>query len=124
MDKEQKTDEEKITEIKSKIEGYIYNLADEKDVQVQIEKQLEGLNFTREHKLSKTDVIDFFREEDGFGIEVKVKGQATAIFRQCKKYCSYDEVKTFILVTSKSMGFPEYIEEKPCYYISLSRGML
>ena len=110
--------------IKARIEGYSYNLADEKDVQSQIEKNLKGLDFTREYRLSKEDIVDFLRVDDGIAIEVKIKGQATAIFRKCKKYCSYDKVKVFILVTSKSMGFPQDIEGKPCYYISLSRGML
>lgn len=113
-----------IKEIKQAIEGVSYNLADEKEMQEAMYENLKELGFVREYRLQKGQIIDFYRESDGIGIEVKVKGQVTAIFRQCKKYCKNEKISIFILVTAKSMGFPVEIEGKSCYYISISKSML
>ena len=114
--------EETIKKIKESIEGRIYDLSDEKATQAQIEQLLSEFEVSREHRLSQHHVVDFMI--DGVAVEIKVKGQATAILRQCEKYCSFDEVKALVLVTGRSMGFPEELNGKPCYYISLSKGML
>lgn len=114
--------EEIVQKIKERVEGRIYDLSDEKATQQQIEEALSDMNISREYRLSATHVVDFLVE--GLAVEVKVKGQATAILRQCESYCEYDDVKGLLLITSRSMGFPEEINDKPCYYISLSKGML
>lgn len=101
------------------------NLATEallkKDMAVLFAKHL-GVIFAEEYPLDPKSRLDFFL--DGIAIEVKIKGSAKAIYRQCERYCGFDEVKTLILVTNRPMGFPEELCGKPCYVISLGKGWL
>lgn len=100
-------------------------LKDEKAVQEGIEVVLDshGFDFKREVKLSQKDIVDFMLA-DGVAVEVKLQGQARAIFRQCERYCEHEQVKALVLVTAKTMGFPPEIKGKPAYFVSLSSGWL
>jgi hypothetical protein len=101
-----------------------FPLEREKDTQVAIEKKFTeaGIIFNREHKLDLVNIPDFFI--DGTAIEVKIKGNAKQIYRQCERYCKFDDVKNLILVTNRSMGFPKEINDKPCYFINLGKAWL
>lgn len=114
--------EELVSKIKDIVSGIIYDLSNEKSTQKTIGELLKDLNVESEYRLSNKDIVDFFIE--GLAIEVKVKGNAVAILRQCERYCEHEQVKGLLLITSRSMGFPKEINGKPCYYISLSKGML
>lgn len=116
--------ENKIKEIFSCLEGFPFSVHDEKRVQAEMEELfLEAkINHSREHQLKPNGIIDFMF--DGIGVEVKVKGSVEAIYKQCVRYCEHDDVKALVLVTARSMGFPEEINGKPCYYFSLSRALL
>lgn len=77
----------------------------------------------KELSLDKDNIIDFF-VYDGIGIEVKIKGSKREIFRQCTRYCEFDEIKSLILITNLSMGFPEQINGKDCYVFKLGNAWL
>jgi hypothetical protein len=112
------------SKIKELLAGYRFDTSCEAILQAQIEKvfQDSGAPYQREVRLSARDRIDFML--DGIGVEVKIKGQAKEIFRQCQRYCTYDQITAIVLVTGRSMGFPETIEGKPCYYHNLGRNWL
>jgi hypothetical protein len=83
------------------------------------------LEFTPQVCLGKTieSRIDFMFP-DGLGIELKIQGSARSIYDQCLRYCKYEQVKSLLLVTSKSMGFPKEINGKPTFIFNLSKGWL
>lgn len=101
-----------------------FPLEKEKETQAAIENKFNeaGILFNREHHLDPTNIPDFFI--DGTAIEVKIKGNAKQIYRQCERYCQFEDVKNLILVTNRSMGFPKEINGKPCYFINLGKAWL
>ncbi len=96
----------------------------EKELQAEIEKLFiqSGIKYEREYRLDANNIPDFFI--DGVAIEVKIKGSKKAIYKQCERYCGFDQTKALLLVTSRSMGFPQQINGKDCYYYSLSKNWL
>lgn len=101
-----------------------FNLTNEKQTQADIEKVFveNNVNFKREHYYDKKNIVDF--KVENVAVEVKIKGTAMNIFRQCERYCSFDEVHFLILLTNKSMGLPKEINGKPCYVFNLSKAWL
>jgi len=98
----------------------------EKETQKVIEERfLENeIPFIKEHRLDAQNIPDFFIDTEGIAIEVKVKGNAKKIYKQCERYCKFDSVKKLILVTNKSMGFPKEINGKDCYFINIGKAWL
>lgn len=107
------------------LSSHRFNVSSEDILQAQIAEAFDaaGFNFKREYRLSGQDRIDFL-VGDGIGVEVKVGGSPMAIHRQCKRYCTHDQIQSLILVTSRSMGLPEQIEGKDCYVHLLGRSWL
>ena len=101
-----------------------FNLSNEKLTQGQIEKELtlDRIVFYREKRLSETDKPDFMIGD--IAIEVKLKGSAAEIFRQCERYCSYSEVRVLILMCSRPMGIKGEINGKPIYLIDMGKSWL
>ncbi len=101
-----------------------FPLVVEKETQAAIEQRFieNEIEYSREHKLDEQNIPDFFIE--GIAIEVKIKGTAKQIYRQCERYCKSDEVRKLILVTNRSMGFPKSINGKDCYFINLGKAWL
>lgn len=104
-----------------------FPLQNEKMLQGEIEAHLRATlhweaKILREFTLGPKDIIDFLIAD--IGIEVKVKGGKRAIYRQCVRYCQYDNIQSLILVTNISMGFPEQINNKNCYVVNLSKAWL
>ena len=101
-----------------------FPLVVEKETQAAIEQRFKenDIEYSREHKLDEKNIPDFFI--DGIAIEVKIKGTAKNIYRQCERYCQFDEVRKLILVTNRSMGFPKEINGKDCYFINLGKAWL
>jgi len=99
-------------------------LHDEKQTQAQLETvfQSAGLNIKREHRLSSSDIPDFII--DGVVVEVKIKGQRTAFFRQLERYLAHDEVLGLVLATSRSVNIADNFRGKPVRVASLSKGWL
>lgn len=110
--------------IKESLSHKRFTLSNEKKTQIQICQYLKqaGLDVQREVYLNQENIIDFM--VSGLGIEVKVKGSAFDILRQCERYCEFDQVKGLMLVSGRFIGFPKEIKGKPCYFFSLSRAML
>ncbi len=98
----------------------------EKETQMIIEQRfLENeIPFSREHRLDAKNIPDFFIDNDGIAIEVKIKGNPKQIYKQCERYCKFDSVKKLILVTNKSMGFPKEINGKDCYFVNIGKAWL
>lgn len=82
-----------------------------------------GISFKREVFLSKTDKVDFLIDGN-LALEVKIKGSAMNIYRQCERYCTHDSVTGIILASSKPMGLPKNICGKPAYLFNLTSNAL
>jgi len=108
------------------LRSHRFPLVIEKETQKAIEEKFSdnGIVFNREHRLDAQNIPDFFINEYGIAIEVKIKGNAKKIYKQCERYCSFDEVKGLIIVTNRSMGFPSEINGKPCYLVNLGKAWL
>lgn len=103
-----------------------FPLDTEAETQLAVDKYFQscGVEHVREHVFDRASRIDFFLPEGGVGIEVKLKGGAKNILRQCMRYCEFEELKCLILLTNRSMGFPKEINGKPCYVVKLGRAWL
>ncbi len=101
-----------------------FSLDDEKKLQEDIASALKAhkVEFEREYVLDPHNMPDFFI--DGTAIEVKIKGNARKIYKQCERYCQFEQVKELILITNRSMGFPKSINGKPCYILTLGKAWL
>ncbi len=99
-------------------------ISNEKEAQAHIANTLTSaeIKYERERAINPGDIPDFFI--DGIAIEVKIKGNAMAIFKQCERYCKSEQVKQLILITNRSMGFPEKINGKSCYVLITGKAWL
>lgn len=98
----------------------------EKQTQESIANTLlhKNIKYIREFHLDDKNIPDFFILNGEIAIEVKIKGKAMQIYKQCERYCKFDKVKQLILITNRSMGFPKEINGKPCYVINIGRAWL
>jgi len=106
----------------NQIKGLRTSLSNEKIAQSKIFEAIECFGFVREYRLDDHNIPDFFY--DALAIEVKIKGQRTAIYKQMQRYCGFGQVQAIILITARSMGLPKEISGKPCFYINLTRAYL
>jgi len=99
-------------------------ITDEKELQKSIEDvfKASGAQYKREFILDQKNRPDFFI--DGIAIEIKIKGNAKKIYKQCERYCQFNNVKSLLLITNRSMGFPEQINGKDCYIMNLGKSWL
>ena len=113
-----------IADIFSLFKAHRLSLTSEKVLQSEIADLLASKNipFEREVSLSPGDCIDFLVGD--IGIEVKLKGSAKAIYRQCARYCQSDRIREILLVTNRAMGLPREINAKPAYLLSLGVSWL
>lgn len=100
-----------IEMIKSLLKANRFDLTNEKTLQADLARVFskEKIPFKREHWITKTDCIDFYFEDDAFGLEVKVKGSALSISRQLDRYCKSWEVSHIILVSTRP--YPQIPDE-------------
>lgn len=103
-----------------------FALDDEKRLHQQMHEVLK-IHFPEqvayEYPLDKKNRIDFL--VSNVGIEVKIKGGSKReIFKQCTRYCEFDQIESLILVTGIMTGFPEQIHGKDCYVVKLSQAWL
>lgn len=102
-----------------------FSLQNEKQLQQEIEELFHfglPLEFKREFHLDNNNIIDFLVCQ--LGIEVKINAQRRAIYKQCERYCEFDQIKQLLLITNRSMGFPEQINGKDCFLFNLSKSWL
>lgn len=99
-------------------------LSDEKLLQLSISDVFEAaaLDFEREVSLGDGDIVDFMVGD--LAIEVKIKGERRAIFRQLERYCRHDAVGRILLATNVPMMLPVEIMGKPTAIAALGRGWL
>jgi hypothetical protein len=64
----------------------------------------------REYRLNEKSIIDFFIS--GIGIEIKTKGSAQDIYRQCKRYCEFDKIKSLILIGTRNYPISDFCNKK------------
>jgi len=114
-----------ITQILKSLTGVKFPLNNEKVLQASIEKRLKSrfIGYQREYELDEKNIPDFLIA-GCVAVEVKIKGNAQLIYRQCWRYCQFDQVKSLILITNRSMGFPKEINGKPCYLLNLGKAWL
>ncbi len=101
------------------------DLSNEKVSQSDLAQSFEEsrILFTREVRLSKSDIIDFMI--GSIGIEVKLHGaNKKAVYRQLCRYATHERVSSLILATNLSMGLPETIEGKDVFIVRLGEGWL
>lgn len=113
-----------LTKVLSLLRRTRFNLTSESQLQQEISQVFTAINLTfeREFSLDKYSRPDFMIGD--IAIEVKIKGSKKAIYKQCVRYCEHPKVATLILVTSKTMGFPPFINDKPCFVVVLGRSWL
>jgi hypothetical protein len=109
----------RINQVLAVIDGYDFHTADEKELQLLMAQVFddEGIAYQREYDLGAHGIVDFYI--DGIGFELKVKGQKSAVYRQCRRYCEHEEIHALVLVTSMPMGLPPMIEDKFCCVYTL-----
>jgi hypothetical protein len=115
----------KVADIVGLLRAKTYRVSTEALLQSDIETALTnwGLSFTREHRLSARDRIDFLIER-GIGIEAKTRCGKRPIFRQLQRYTEHDSVKAIVLITGTALGLPPTLNGKPLFYVSLGRAAL
>ena len=100
---------------------------DEKDLQFQISTTLTNLeiNHGREFEFIPGcgDIIDFMIP-DYIGMEIKIKGGKTDIYKQIRRYCKHSTILHLILVTTRNMQLPKDIEGCKCYVVNLNQAWL
>lgn len=113
-----------IEDVLCVLRGFRFSLNDEKALQVEMDEQLlaAGLPAEREVRLGPKDVIDFVVRD--IGVEVKIKGARRAIYLQVERYAQHERLKTLVLATNVSMGFPSEINGKPVHLVNLGRAWL
>ncbi|WP_257164666.1 hypothetical protein [Bradyrhizobium sp. SRS-191] len=106
-------------------------LSDEKQLQADMLALLkaDGLDAVREVRLDQRDIVDFMIFDGdfvltGLAIEVKIKGQRRAIYRQLERYCAHPRVNGILLATNVAMSLPAEIEGKPACVARLGRAWL
>lgn len=106
------------------LKQYRFKYASEKDLQRGIEEVLvkHGVPYQREVALGPGSYLDFL-VGDGVGIEVKVDGSNSNVFRQLHRYAEFPQVKSLILYTTRTRhkaGLPPTMRDKPVRAIVLS----
>lgn len=112
-------------DIRHELSSKRLNLSDEKVLQDEINDTIRKntcYSPIPEVRLSSTDIIDFMVM--GLGIEVKIKGSKTAIYRQVERYAQHDRIKVLLLITNKAVKMPEIINSKRVYVMQLGGAWL
>lgn len=113
-----------VTEIAAILSRKRFTLSTEKDVQAEIDQVLRATvpEHKREVVLDDKNTIDFM--VGTIGIEVKIKGNKSAIFKQLQRYAEFDEINELIFVTSKAVGIPPTLNNKSIYVVNMSKAWL
>jgi len=96
-----------------------YRLGHERLLGDDVEAHLEdaGIEFEREKILGPADRVDFL--VGGTAVELKIKAQKRAIYRQMERYAMHDVVDGLILVTAGATSLPARINDKPVFVVKL-----
>jgi hypothetical protein len=118
-------EQEIINNVIGVLKKHRFTLEDEKVLQMEISNKLTvaGIPFFRERRLDPRNIVDFL-VWPSIAIEVKIGGSKMSIYKQCERYCGFNEVKAIILLTNKSVLLPEEIKGKQAHVINLSESWL
>ncbi len=116
---------EEIKHIFSILSHHRFVISNEKVLQSDIQAVFDekNISYKREYILDKKSEIDFLLD-NGIGIEVKIKGQKRAMYKQCLRYSEFKEIKSLILITTVSTGMPKLLNNKDVHILNLSRAWL
>lgn len=81
-----------------------------------------GVSFEREVRISPQDRLDFLCASRA--VEVKLDGQAKAIYRQVERYAKSDRVTSIVVATARALRLPGVMNGKPVKVFSLSKAWL
>lgn len=83
------------------VNAWQYNHDDEYQLQDGIAAALDaaGIPYTREHRLTTKDRVDFLA--GNVGIEVKVAGDKLALARQLQRYAHHPDIEHLVVVTTR-----------------------
>lgn len=109
-----------LDQVLAVIRGHRFLYTNEDELQEGIATALEraGLDARREVRLGDRDRIDLLVED--VGIEVKVRGSASAAYAQLQRYAAHDDVAHLVLVTTLWQRLPQDAGGKPLTTISLA----
>lgn len=101
-----------------------FDLGSEKRLQAELTARFTtlGLDFSAEYRLDPASIIDF--KIGSIGVEVKIKGTAKDIYRQCARYCTHESISQLVLLTNKIIALPPTINGKPTLVFNLGRAWL
>lgn len=109
------------------LRGKRFILSDEKKLQLELANIFneEGIKFIREMPLDEKgeDIIDFLLEV-GIGIEIKIKCNKRAMYRQLLRYSNSPKIEQIILITATNTGMPNSLEGKPVFILNISKAWL
>lgn len=105
-----------------------YHYANEDQLQQGIAVVLarRGIAADREVRLSPADRIDFLLTGCPIGIEVKVDGQAAAVWRQLRRYAASPQVSGLLLATTRTkheVDAPSHLDGVPVHVLVLRGGL-
>ncbi len=100
-------------------------LRNEKALQREVSMYLHSkdVDHRREVIVGK-NIFDLYFEDTKTVIEVKIKGSKRDLYLQCERYSLLPECETIIIMTTFAMGFPETLNNKPCYLINFSHALI
>ena len=87
------------------LKGYRYQVGSEAGFQRGLDEvlTLHGIPFVREHNLGRAfGRIDFYLPQEGYGIELKVKGSPSQVLRQLHRYAQSPVISALILMTGRT----------------------
>lgn len=85
-----------------------------------VERHLKAgaIPYEREHRLGPGERLDFLIA-NRVAVELKIRAQRKAIYRQLERYAQHDIVYGLVLVTASALGMPKEINRKPVYVVQL-----
>jgi len=101
-------------------------LGTEKKCQASIEAKLkkENVSYLRESFLDEKQLNQPDFMIGGLCIEVKIKGDKKAIYKQLERYAAFNQVKEIVLVTNKAAALPKFINNKLITILNIGKAWL
>jgi len=115
---------EHLSDLLSVLKAARLRVSTEAALQLSIQETLDtaGLDYGREHSLSRRDRPDFMVGD--IVLEAKARYPKKKIYKQLERYSEHERVSAIVLVTGTAMGMPSEINGKPVFIISVGMGML